>query len=220
VVDAGADVVDLLEGHADVAREFARGALHAVAQPHRADLGGAVDRPTVHRHRVDVLQERHVGADLLHIAAHVEQHWDGAQAAEDAADAERVGDGLAQAVLLGDLEIDDGGGLVAAHLDHTDRIIGAIECAAAVGGGFDGRVPVDGLGDFIGDDLRGLQTLWIDIEQADGAIGQFREAENIIEQVTSEYGAPCADKCDFCHDVFDPFMKIVVASGPALRAFR
>ena len=31
----------------------------------------------------------------------------GAQAAHDAADAERVGDGLAQVVLLGHLEIDD-----------------------------------------------------------------------------------------------------------------
>jgi hypothetical protein len=45
-------------------------------------------------------------------------------APHDAADAERVGDGLAQAELLGHLEIGDGAGLVAADLEADDDEIG------------------------------------------------------------------------------------------------
>ena len=56
----------------------------------------------------------------------------GAEAAHDAADAERVGDGLAQVVFLGHLEIDDGRGLVAADLEADDDEIGAVERLALV----------------------------------------------------------------------------------------
>ena len=50
-----------------------------------------------------------------------------AEAAHDAADAERVGDGLAQAELLRHLEIGDGRRLVAADLEGDDDEIGAVE---------------------------------------------------------------------------------------------
>ena len=140
MVDAGAEVVDRFDRHADIARQLAGGVLHAVAQPDGLDLSGAVDRPAVHRHRVDVLQECHIGAELFHVAAHVQQHRDGAQPTEDPADAQRVGDRLAQAILLGNLKVDHRRGLVAADLDHADRVIGTVERFAAVGGGLDGRV--------------------------------------------------------------------------------
>ena len=65
--------------------------------------------------------------------AHVEQHRDGAQAAHDAADAERVGDRLAQAEPLRHLEVGHGARLVAADLDHVDRVVGAVERGAPVG---------------------------------------------------------------------------------------
>ena len=82
------------------------GARHAVAQARRSGCCVArLTRPAVHRHRVDVVQEDHIRAQLFHVAAHLQQHRDGAQAAHDAADAERVGDRLAQAVALGNLEI-------------------------------------------------------------------------------------------------------------------
>jgi len=42
-------------------------------------------------------------------------------------DAQRVGDGLPQAIFLGDGKVDDGTGLVARHLDHTDRVVCPIE---------------------------------------------------------------------------------------------
>ena len=39
---------------------------------------GFVDRPGVHRHRVDVLEEHHIGAEFFHIFADIEEDRDGA----------------------------------------------------------------------------------------------------------------------------------------------
>ena len=63
----------------------------------------------------------------------------GAQTAHDAADAERVRDRLPQAEPLGDLEIGDGAGIVAADLERDDDEIGALERAALVASGFRSR---------------------------------------------------------------------------------
>ncbi|MCY1549960.1 hypothetical protein D9M68_861690 [compost metagenome] len=50
----------------------------------------------------------------------------GAQAAHDASDAQRIGNGLAQIVLFGHLEIDDGRGLIAANLEADDDEVRAV----------------------------------------------------------------------------------------------
>ena len=56
---------------------------------------------------------------------------DRAQRAEDAADAERVADRLAQAVAGRDLEVAQGRG-VPADLDRVDDVVGAVQRGAAV----------------------------------------------------------------------------------------
>ena len=61
----------------------------------------------------------------------------GAQAAHDAADAERVGNGLAQAVFLRHLEVGHGAGLVAADLEGDDHEIRLVQRPALIGKGFD-----------------------------------------------------------------------------------
>ena len=61
----------------------------------------------------------------------VQQMRHGAEAAHDAADAERVGDGLAQAVLLRHFEIGDRAGLVAADLEGDDDEVGACRAPGA-----------------------------------------------------------------------------------------
>ena len=68
----------------------------------------AHERPAQHRHRVGVVQEDRLGAQLVHVVGDGRHHRDGAQRAEDPADPEGLGDGLAQPVALGDLEIDAG----------------------------------------------------------------------------------------------------------------
>ena len=62
-----------------------------------------------------------------------------ANAAHDTADAERVGDGLTQAELLGNLEVGDRARVVAADLEADDDEVRAFERLALIGIGFDLR---------------------------------------------------------------------------------
>ena len=128
---------DLVERHADVLRDLPARVLDGVAEAddllvRRAGVVG----PDVHRHRVGVVQQPGVGAQLGHVAADVEEHRDRAQGAKDGADPERVADRLAQAVLLGDVEVEARGG-DAADLDRVDGEVGAVEGRATVEVGLD-----------------------------------------------------------------------------------
>ena len=84
---------------ADLDRVAETDRLHAAAAEHRAGE---------HRHRIGVVEEPGIRRDLFDLAGEVEHHRNRPQCTEDAADAERVGDGLAKAVFLGNLEVDDG----------------------------------------------------------------------------------------------------------------
>ena len=197
VVDARHHVVEFPVGDAEVVGEFVRGALHAVAEADHGHAAGAAQGQAVHGHGVDVVEVHDVGgADPLHDPGVFQQHRDGAQAPHDAADAEGVGDGLLQAVLLGDLEVDHGGGLVAAHLDHADGVVGALERLFRVGGGLDGWVDAEGLGDLACDDLGGAQAFGVDVEQHEVRVLQFRVGEDVADQVLGEHGAARADEGD------------------------
>ena len=134
------------------------------------------------------------------MSAHiVEQHRDRAQAAHDAADAERVGDRLAQAELLRDLEVGDRARLVAADLDHVDRVVGAVERGAPVGGRDDLGGRVERVGDPPGDELRRREPLGVDVEQRDLGAGELLVAEDVAEQVAGEHRAAGADERDLGH---------------------
>ncbi len=101
-------------------------------RPTRLDVGLLQHRAGVDRHRVGVVEQPRVRAELLHLAAEADHHRDGPQAPEYAADAESVGDGLLEAVLLRHLEVGDGAGLVEADLDGVDDVVGALERFLAV----------------------------------------------------------------------------------------
>ena len=137
VVDAGAEVADLLDRHADVVRQLLGRALHANGRGRRCGSRGIA--------RDSAAQFIAIGLTYCSISASGQSSsmsramsistGRGAQAAHDAADAERVGDRLAQPVLLRHLEVDHGAGLVAGDLDHQHDVVGVLERAAAVGGG-------------------------------------------------------------------------------------
>ena len=201
VVDACAEVVDFLNRHADVARQLFCRPLHAVAEADGLDLGGAANGPADHRHRVDVLEEGHVGADLLHVAAHVEQHGNGAQTAHDAADAQRVGNGLVQAIALGNLEVGHCARFIAAHLNHADGIVRPVERLPPIQRGFDFGLCAKEIGDSVRHNFRRAQAFLVDVEQRQGGRLQFGETENIADQILGKDGAACADERNFRHGV-------------------
>ena len=129
MVDAGdfpLQVIDLVE-HVDVAQQSAGAGLDRMTEADGADLGLAQNSAGEGTHGVGVVEQPGIGADLLHIAGEIEHDRKGAQDAEDAADADGVGDGLTQTILFGDLEVGDGAGVVAADLYGVDDEIGAAQ---------------------------------------------------------------------------------------------
>ena len=119
MVDPRHQVLELRLLDPEYARELGGGVLDRVAQSDRADRARLGDRPAQHRHRVDVLEKQCIRAQLLHVAADVEQDRDRTQTAHDPADAEGVGDRLANPVALGDDEVDDRRGIQAADLKQA-----------------------------------------------------------------------------------------------------
>ena len=90
--------------------------------------------------------------------------------------------------------------LVAAHLDHVDGVVGAVERRAAVGGGLDrGAERRAASATLVGDDLRGVEALGVDVEERDGRVGQLGIAEDVAEQVLGEHGAARTDEGDLWH---------------------
>ena len=180
--------------------QLLRRALHGMAQADGADLRRhARQRGAVDRHRIDVLQHQRVRAELLHVARDVDQHRRCAEAAHDAADAERVGDRLAQAVLLRHLEIGNGAGLVAGDLDHQHDVVGILQRAAAVGGGGDFRLRIDGGRDALRDDVRRREPLRVDVHQRDLAVLEQRLGQDVADEVFHEHRRAGADHGDLGH---------------------
>ena len=115
-------------------REEGLGVADRVAQAvHPLEPGALVGGPGEHRHRVAVAEQVGVRAYLVHVPRQVDHDGDGAQAAEDAADAEGVADRLAQPVPGGNVEV-GAGGRVPADLHLVDHVVGARERGAAVPG--------------------------------------------------------------------------------------
>ncbi len=187
MVDAGHQVVELRRRDPEHAAELRGGVLNGVAQPDGADRAGFGDGPAQHRHRVDVLEEQGVRAELLHVAADVEQHRDRPQAAHDPADSERVGDRLTDPVALGDDEVDHRRRMQAADLKAGDDVVRAVERDAPVGGRLHaGACPAD-LGDPASHHLRGLKALGIDVHQRQrGPVRECGKAQQIADQVARE----------------------------------
>ena len=125
--------------------------LNTVAQAYRLNFGCAVDGPTFHGHRVNILQKCDVWTEFFHILAHLDKHRYGAQTAHDAADAQCIGNRLAQPILLGYFKIDHCARFVAAHLNHRNGIVGAVQRRAQVCGGLNDRLHTQGLRDLVSD---------------------------------------------------------------------
>ena len=113
-------------------------------------------------------------------------------------------------VFLGYLEIDNRGRLVAADLDHTDHIIRAVQGRAPVGGDFHFRFVAEGIDNMARDLLRLLETLGVNIHQADRGIRQLGVAPDIAHQILGEYRAAGADEGYFGHA--SPFRELTFKS--------
>ncbi len=199
VVDAGADERDLVERHAGDLRQLTRRVLHRVAEPDDARRRRArVRDPAEHRHRVRVVEEPRARADLGHVVADAEHHRRRAQRADDAADAERVADRLAQAVAERHLVVADGR-VEAADLHRVDHVVGAVERRAPVERGGHVRAHAEPVADQAGDPRGRLEPLRIDVVERDLRVRELREGEDVADQVARELDAAGSDEGDLGH---------------------
>ena len=114
-----------------------------------------------------------------------------------------VPDRLAQAVAPRDLVVERRGG-VATDLDHVDRVVGAVEGAAAIVMGLDRGRP----GGLARRDLRyrfrGREPFLVDVMERERGRAQLRVREEVTDQHPREFDAPRADERDLGrvgHDV-------------------
>ena len=99
MVDAGHLVAHVVDGNVEVMAQLEDRVRHRVAQPDIADgRVSAGDGPAVDGHGVHILKHQGVRAERAHVLAQLPQKRHGAKPAHDAADAERVADGLAKPV--------------------------------------------------------------------------------------------------------------------------
>ena len=123
MIDPGRDIVDLLNRNANITGKLFGSSLYRVAQSHSFDLGGFIDRPGQHRHRVDIVEQSCIRAKLFHIAAHLQVNRDCPQSPHDSANAEGIRNGLIQTIFLRHFEIDDRTRFISSDLEHSNRIV-------------------------------------------------------------------------------------------------
>jgi hypothetical protein len=181
VVEPGGEELDLVDGHSHQLGELLVGVLHRVAEADGlGQLGCLPHRPRQHRHRVRVIEQVGVGAELEHVPGDRQQHRDRAQAAEHAAHADGVADRLPQPVFLGDLEVPEGG-VESAHLDLVDDEVGAVEGSPPVEVRLDPELGSGGLVRVPRDLLGGEKPLLGDVVQDDRRIDELRERDQVGE---------------------------------------
>ena len=190
--------------HAHLAEDGLGADLHRVAETHSLVEDEALHIARKHGHGVGVIEEPGVGADLVHIVAEGLHNGNGTEGAHDAADAEGIGDGLTEAVLLGDLKIDNGAGIVAADLNGVDHELGTAEGLLAVldaemGGNL--SVAAYGIDHAVQDALALLQTLGVDVVESKLGITKSLGAEAVADDVAGKDGTACAHKGNF-HSIF------------------
>ena len=200
VVQSGAVGRQVLAGDAQIAGQPIDRPEDGVAQSDDSDRGRLGDRPHQDRQRVGVVEQPRVGADVFHVAGDGQHDGDGAKPSEHAADADRVGDRVAESEPGGYVEVDPGGP-GATDLDRVDDELGALQRLAPVEVGRHGRVGTQRIGRPVRHAHGGAKSIRIDVVQRDVRGPQRRGAQDVSEQVAREFHAAGTDEDDPCHSL-------------------
>jgi len=209
MVDTGDQLLATLQLilHAQLLQKMLGADLDTVAQAYGFDAGVALHVACQHCHGVGVVKKPCIGADLFHIVRKALHHRDGTQCAHNAADAQGVGDGLAQAILFRHFKVGYGAGLIETHLNGVYHIVSASQGVLAVfhaAVGFDGglvaKVVVQGLEHQFGFG----KALGIDVVEGDYAVFQAGSEHAVAQHVLGKHGGAGAHKGNFRHNENPP----------------
>ena len=200
MVETGGEELDLVDRDADHLGQLLVRVLHGVAEADRVGERRALPhRPREHRHRVGVVEQDRVRAQLGHVVRDVDEHGDRPQPAKHAPDPDCVADRLAQPVPLGDLEVAQRG-VEAANLDLVDDVVGVVERRPPIEVSADLKLRAGLVVDVAGDPLGRVEPLFVDVVERDRRPRELRELAHVGQQDPCELDAARADKRDVRHD--------------------
>ena len=187
-------------GHIQLLEKARNTALNAVTESDRLDTRVSLHISRKNCHGIRVVQEPSVRADLFHIPREILEHVNGAHSAKDSADAERVGDSLAQTVLFRHFKVDDGARVVKSDLNSVDHEIRAAQSVPSV---LDAKVFVNSRASLIyrsvhrGDEqIRFLKAFAVNVIKCYLHIVEGVAHHSVAKDVFGENGASRAHKCD------------------------
>ena len=156
-------------------------------------------RQPVNCHWINILQQQRIRAAGRHIFGNVQQNRHSPQAAHNAAQPQRIANGLAQTVFFGNIEINARRRFIAAHLQHGDNNIGVLQGGAPVKRRCKCRMRGGGFGNALSHNLRCRQSRRVNIMQRDMGVFQPRLQQNISHNVFHKHCAAGSDYRYFDH---------------------
>ena len=160
-----------------------------------ADIGVALQCQADPVERVGADHCGGLRAERLDVAGDVEVEGDLAQGVEEAAGAAEFAEDLANAVGDRDFEVPLPGGVVAG-VDGDDDVVAAGQGLAAVGGRFDSDRLGQDFVDPVGEAGVDVESVFLDIDEAEGAAAHLRVVEDVAQHFGAEGGAGRADDGD------------------------
>ena len=172
--------------------------LHGMAEADMGNAGTAGHGGAIHRHGIGVVEQQAVRRpDLGDVPGDVNHDRNCPQGAENAADAERVADGLEQAVFARDFEINHRARLVTADLHGADHVARALDRRALVERGDDPGLHAQHGNHPVRHQFGHLEPRRVDVHQAKRGVRKFRKLENVADQVLGEDDRAGSDQGDF-----------------------
>ncbi len=210
VVDAGGQRVHLRDRDPQVPGQAVHGPVHGVAQAGHRRAQRLVHRPHEHPHRVRVVEQERIRACLGHVRRDPQHDRDRPQAAEHAADVDRVVDRVREAVAARDVEVQLGGPR-ATDLDRVDHEVGAGERLAAIEGPADGRCRPQDAGRPGRHALGRPEAVRVDVVHDELGLAELRVRQDVAQQVPGELHAACSDEHDPGHVAASPAPRMWVS---------
>ena len=206
MVEPGAEIGDLVPGRADESAEHGRRPLHGMAEPaDRHGVGGSLQSPAEHGHRVGVVQPEGRGTELFDVPEDVEHRVEGAQEAEDGGGAPRVADVDGAAVGLGDrdivVEIP-----VRPAADRGDDAVRPGEDLTPVDSRRDSGGVVPLFDDAVHRLFRESEIGLVDVDQRDLRVPEGLEGQEVPDEIPGEDQGAGADEYDFLWHGKTPFL--------------
>ncbi|KAF9115366.1 hypothetical protein BGX30_006315, partial [Mortierella sp. GBA39] len=217
MIDACAEIRDLLFRRPDPPGQHRCRSLHAVAQTCHGHVCFALHRPAQHRHRIRIIQKYRLRTVSLDIAANVQHHRNRAERPEYAGWPARISDINIYAILFRNLDVFPPY-VQASRQDRADDPVRPVERSDPVGMRLDFRRIASGRNDFLHRLLRKSEALLVNVNQSDDAVSECRERKQVANEVFREHETACPDKYDLLHCRIPPFDQAACGQNPGQSA--